>query len=120
MSTCTLHSSVAPQLLSPCPTRHIPSFLFDAIRVAELTYSGVGAGEVDPDEAIVAVDPLAAQALEVQAEDLAIEDTLYALQKAFQAGLLDAPTYLRQVCPYLLVSLATSHHQHCGMTLPIR
>ena len=80
----------------------------------------MGAGEVDPDEAIVAVDPLAAQALEGQAEDLAIEDTLYALQKALQAGLLDAPTYLRQVCAHLIVSLATSHQEHCGMTLPIR
>ena len=43
------------------------------------------------------VDELAAQALEVQAEDMALEDTLYALQKAFQGGHLDATTYLRQV-----------------------
>ena len=30
-----LHSSVAPQLLFPRPTLHIPCFLFDALRVAE-------------------------------------------------------------------------------------
>lgn len=46
----------------------------------------------------MAVDALDAQALEVQAQDLALEDTLYVLQKAFQDGLLDAPSYLRQVC----------------------
>ncbi len=56
------------------------------------------AGEIDPDAAIVPVDELAVQALEVQVEDMALEDTLYALQKAFQGGHLDATTYLRQVC----------------------
>ncbi len=56
------------------------------------------AADIDPDTAIVPVDELAAQALEVQAEDMALEDTLYALQKAFQGGQLDATTYLRQVC----------------------
>ena len=55
-------------------------------------------GDIDPDQAIVPVDDLSQQALEVQAEDLALEDTLYALQKAFQSGILDTPTYLRQVC----------------------
>ena len=55
------------------------------------------ADDIDPDTAIVPVDELAAQALEVQAEDMALEDTLYALQKAFQGGHLDATTYLRQV-----------------------
>ena len=63
-------------------------------------YSNYGwrnAGDIDPDSAIMPVDELAAQALEVQAEDMALEDTLYALQKAFQDGHLDATTYLRQV-----------------------
>ena len=60
-------------------------------------YACATAGEIDPDSAIVPVDELAAQALEVQAEDMALEDTLYALQKAFQGGHLDATTYLRQV-----------------------
>lgn len=46
----------------------------------------------------MAVDALDAQALEVQAADLALEDSLYALQRAFQDGLLDTPTYLKQVC----------------------
>ena len=58
---------------------------------------GAAAADIDPDTAIVPVDELAAQALEVQAEDMALEDTLYALQKAFQGGHLDATTYLRQV-----------------------
>ena len=56
-----------------------------------------GTDDIDPDSAIVPVDELAAQALEVQAEDMALEDTLYALQKAFQGGHLDAITYLRHV-----------------------
>ena len=47
----------------------------------------------------MAVDALDAQALDVLAEDMALEDTLYALQRAYQDGLLDTPTYLRQVLP---------------------
>lgn len=56
------------------------------------------AGEVDPDTAIVAADPLCQQALECQAEDMAIEDTLYALERALTDGHLPADTYLKQVC----------------------
>lgn len=52
---------------------------------------------MDADEAIVAADALCGQALEAQAEDMAIEDTLYALERAFQSGALDAPVYLKQV-----------------------
>lgn len=59
------------------------------------------AGEVDPDTAIVAADPLCQQALDCQAEDMAIEDTLYALERALTDGHLPADTYLKQVCPPL-------------------
>ena len=55
------------------------------------------AGEVDPDTAIVAADPLCQQALECQAEDMAIEDTLYALERALTDGHLPFDTYLKQV-----------------------
>jgi len=57
------------------------------------------AGEVDADTAIVAADPLCQQALECQAEDMAIEDTLYALERALTDGHLPADTYLKQVLP---------------------
>lgn len=55
------------------------------------------ADEVDADHAIVAADPLCQQALECQAEDMAIEDTLYALERALTDGHLPADTYLKQV-----------------------
>lgn len=61
-------------------------------------YHVARAGEVDADEAIVAADALCGQALEAQAEDMAIEDTLYSLERAFQTGVLDAAVYLKQVC----------------------
>ena len=51
---------------------------------------------MDAATAIVAADALCRQGLEAQAEDMAAEDTLYALERAFQAGLLDAPVYLKQ------------------------
>lgn len=57
----------------------------------------VDAGEIDVDTAIVAADPLCQQALECQAEDMAIEDTLYALERALTDGHLPADTYLKQV-----------------------
>ncbi len=50
-------------------------------------------------EALVAADALCQQGLEAQAEDMAAEDTLYALERAFQGGLLDAPAYLKQAWP---------------------
>ena len=59
----------------------------------------VDADEVDPDTAIVAADPLSQQALECQAEDMAIEDTLYALERALTDGHLPSDTYLKQVSP---------------------
>jgi len=45
----------------------------------------------------VAADPLCQQALECQAEDMAIEDTLYALERALTDGHLPADSYLKQV-----------------------
>lgn len=59
----------------------------------------MSAGEVDPDTAIVAADPLCQQALECQAEDMAIEDTLYALERALTDGHLPSDTYLKQASP---------------------
>ena len=65
-------------------------------------------GEVDADSAIVAADPLCQQALECQAEDMAIEDTLYALERALTDGHLPSDTYLKQVVP-CLVAFCCSH-----------
>ena len=58
---------------------------------------GVGAGDINPDTAIVPADVLSKQALDGQAEDLAMEDTLYALEKAMQAGSLAPDVYIKQV-----------------------
>ena len=58
---------------------------------------GVCAGDIDPDTAIVPADVLSKQALDGQAEDLAMEDTLYALEKAMQAGSLAPDVYIKQV-----------------------
>jgi len=74
------------------------------------------AGEVDADTAIVAADPLCQQALECQAEDMAIEDTLYALERALTDGHLPADTYLKQVCLACCSFLkpAVIRNKHCG------
>jgi hypothetical protein len=58
---------------------------------------GVCAGDINPDTAIVPADVLSKQALDGQAEDLAMEDTLYALEKAMQAGSLAPDVYIKQV-----------------------
>ena len=55
------------------------------------------AGDINPDTAIVPADVLSKQALDGQAEDLAMEDTLYALEKAMQAGSLTPDVYIKQV-----------------------
>ena len=57
---------------------------------------GLGAGDIDPDAAIVPADVLSRQALEGQAEDLALEDALYSLDKALQAGVLTPDAYIKQ------------------------
>ena len=41
-------------------------------------------------------DVLSRQALEGQAEDLALEDALYSLDKALQAGALQPAAYIKQ------------------------
>ena len=69
----------------------------------------VCAEEVDVDNAIVAADPLCQQALYCQAEDMAIEDTLYALERALTDGHLPADTYLKQVC-----TGSSRQDWHCG------
>ena len=60
---------------------------------------------MEPDTAIVAADPLCQQALDCQAEDMAIEDTLYALERALTDGHLPSDTYLKQVRPYPPLSM---------------
>jgi len=57
------------------------------------------AGEVDADAAVVPADTLSRQALEAQAGDLAIEDALYAVEKALQAGAITPDVYIKQACP---------------------
>lgn len=64
---------------------------------AEATLRGAGDAAIDPDKAIVAADALCQQALEAQAQDMAVEDTLYALERSFQSGGLPADVYLKQV-----------------------
>lgn len=54
-------------------------------------------GDIDPDTAIVPADVLSRQALDAQAEDLALEDTLYSLNKALQEGVITAEVYMKQV-----------------------
>ena len=54
------------------------------------------AGDIDPDAAIVPADVLSRQALEGQAEDLALEDALYSLDKALQANVLQPDAYIKQ------------------------
>jgi ESCRT-I complex subunit TSG101 len=57
------------------------------------------AGEVDADAAVVPADALSRQALEAQAGDLAIEDALYAVEKALQAGAITPDVYIKQARP---------------------
>lgn len=68
------------------------------------------AGDIDPDTAIVPADVLSKQALNGQAEDLAMEDTLYALEKAMQAGSLTPDVYIKQVCHF--------HPVRCVLSMP--
>ena len=45
-----------------------------------------------------AADPLSQQALDVQAQDLALEDSLYALDKSLNTSSIEPDAYLKQVC----------------------
>eukprot|EP00192_Tetraselmis_astigmatica_P003535 CAMPEP_0117683480 /NCGR_PEP_ID=MMETSP0804-20121206/20424_1 /TAXON_ID=1074897 /ORGANISM="Tetraselmis astigmatica, Strain CCMP880" /LENGTH=544 /DNA_ID=CAMNT_0005494079 /DNA_START=172 /DNA_END=1804 /DNA_ORIENTATION=- len=51
----------------------------------------------DLEAAIVPADNLSKHALKAAAEDTAIEDTLYSLERGLQAGIVDAEAYLKQV-----------------------
>jgi hypothetical protein len=61
------------------------------------------AGDIDPDACIVPADVLSRQALEGQAEDLALEDALYSLDKALQAGALQPAAYIKQARALLML-----------------
>lgn len=54
-------------------------------------------GELEAAEAVVPADVLCSQGLEGQADDMAAEDTMYAVERAFQTGALDVATYVRKV-----------------------
>ena len=58
---------------------------------------GDHAGDIDADGAIVAADVLSRQALDAQAEDLALEDAMYELDKSLQESTQPAEAYLKQV-----------------------
>ncbi|XP_052143729.1 protein ELC-like [Oryza glaberrima] len=55
------------------------------------------AGDTEADEAIETADVLSKQMLECTAADLALEDTIYALDKAIQEGSVPFDGYLRSV-----------------------
>eukprot|EP00887_Chlorella_sp_A99_P006876 scaffold2.g6876.t1 len=63
----------------------------------EARAAALNEGSLNPDNMLTAADPLSQQALEAQAEDLAMEDCLYELDKALQAGRVAPEAYLRQV-----------------------
>ena len=67
------------------------------------------AGEIDADTAIVPADVLSRQALDAQAEDLALEDALYSLDKALQDGVLTPAAYMKQVPFHPRTSLCSVH-----------
>ncbi|MEW5306900.1 MAG: hypothetical protein WDW38_005790 [Sanguina aurantia] len=54
-------------------------------------------GTLPPDELFVSNDDLGRQALNTQAEDLALEDTTIALDRALQAGVIPLDMYLKQI-----------------------
>jgi len=58
---------------------------------------GLGGDVIDVDDAFECVDALSKQMIESTAADLAIEDVLYALDKAAQEGAMPFDQYLRSV-----------------------
>ena len=63
-----------------------------------MSYAAVwGTGDIDADTAVVAADVLSRQALAGQAEDLALEDAMYELDKNLQDSSQPADAYLKQV-----------------------
>ncbi len=71
------------------------------------------AGEdFNADTAIVPLDSLSRQALEAQAKDMAIEDALYALDKALQHGTITSELYLKQVSIQQSNNYATVVNSH--------
>ncbi|CAA0809435.1 Protein ELC [Striga hermonthica] len=56
-----------------------------------------GSGDVDVDEAFQPCDALSKQMLDCTASDLAVEDAVYALDKAVQEGAIPFDQYLRNV-----------------------
>ena len=55
------------------------------------------AGEISADDAVVPADALSAQALAAQAEDLALEDAMYELDRALPESTQPIEVYLKQV-----------------------
>lgn len=65
--------------------------------ISQYDGGGVAGTDFHADTAIVPADRLSRQALEAQAKDMAIEDALYALDKALQHGTITSEAYLKQV-----------------------
>ena len=67
---------------------------------------------------MVPADVLSRQALEAQAGDLAIEDALYAVEKALQAGALAPDVYIKQARPgYLPFHVSVTEQMPCACSV---
>ena len=76
------------------------------------TLQAAVAGEIEADTAIVPADVLSRQALDAQAEDLALEDALYSLDKALQDGALTPEAYMKQVGLHPCIIVQRSLRRH--------
>lgn len=54
-------------------------------------------GTIDVDDAVIATTPLFTQMLHINAEESAIEDTIYYLDEGLRRGVIDLETFLKQV-----------------------